>query len=128
MGTINGTVTLTFNIKNSELIKIDPKGISLSALINMTIDYKISETLLNENLLMKWRILSSTVSTEELIINKGPFSTNPISIKVANDKCNLNINVSKTRVLSLLKDKDLKISSYIPQKTGELEIDPDTIV
>jgi hypothetical protein len=122
VGTITGTITLSINITNSELKKINPNGISIPILINISIDYNISEEQLSkQNLLMTWTIKSIGVSgsTE---IKEGPFVSSPIALSINNGKANLKVKINNTAI-PILKDKDLKISSYVPQKTGVVDVD-----
>lgn len=126
IGTITGTITLSVNVTNSELKKINPGGVSIPILINISIDYNISETQLSkQDLLMNWAIKSVGVngSTE---IKEGPFVSSPIALSISNGKANLKVKINNASI-PILKDKDLKISSYIPQKTGTLDVDMSTI-
>ena len=124
-GSISGSLNLWITISNSEIDKIAKGGIKIGISIKALLTYKISEDQLSsDNLLMTWKIGDVSVNGSGKV-DSGPFTGNPLSLKISNGKMNLTWKYGGNALISLIKDQDLKINSYIPQKSGEVDLRED---
>lgn len=124
-GTILGSLNLSITITNSEIEKIAKGGLKIRVSISASLIYKISEDqLASDNLLMTWKISNVSVNGSGTV-DSGPFTGNPLALKISNGKMNLTWKYGGNTLISLIKDQDLKINSYIPQKSGEVDLKED---